>query len=193
MKELVIPFTIPNLEEIQAELLSAIYHDYKAPVETHAFSYPSIYIKKSCPKFTEWLMPKVKVPIRIFRYYITPPHTSLGVHIDGVNPTSPFGLNIPVIGTKNTYHCFYETSEDNMVLNTSSSYLEHISVKDESKINLISEKIEVTRPYVMNNSVLHGVQNNSDEYRVMFTIRWALTQRNLDDVIDTSDLLLGQY
>jgi hypothetical protein len=193
MKELVIPFTIPNLEEIQAELLSAIYHDYKVSTKTHAFSYPSGYIKKFCPKFAEWLMPKVKAPIRIFRYYITPPRTSLGAHIDGVNPTSPFGLNIPVIGTKNTYHCFYETSEDNIVSNTSSRYLEHISVKDESKLNLISEKIEVMRPYVMNNSVLHGVQNNSDEYRVMFTIRWALTQNNLDDVIDTSDLLLGQY
>jgi hypothetical protein len=193
MKELAIPFTIPNLEEIQLELLSAICHDYKKNVNTYAFSYSSDYMIKHCPKFMEWLIPKIRKPIRLFRYYITPPHTSLGVHIDGINPTSPFGLNIPIIGTKNTYHCFYETTKDNMIPSKLNSYLEHISVKDESKLNLISEKIEVIRPYVMNNSVLHSVQNNSNEYRVMFTLRWDLTQRNLDDVIDTRDLLLGQY
>lgn len=193
MKELAIPFTVPNLEQVQAELLSAIDHDYKAVKGTHAFSYPIEHMLARCPNFMSWLVPKIKAPVRIFRYYITPPHTSLGVHIDGVNPTSPFGLNIPVAGTKNTYHSYYETTEDNMIPYSVDGYLGHIAVKDESKLKLISDRIEVMRPYVMNNSVLHGVQNESDEYRVMFTIRWRLTQRVLEDVIDTSELMLGHY
>jgi hypothetical protein len=194
MNELSIPFTIPKLEEIQTELLCAINHDYKKVVGTHAFSYTYDYMAHNCPKFMAWLMPKVKVPIRVFRYYITPPHTSLDAHIDGINPTSPFGINIPIIGTKNTYHCFYETSKDNIYFSTD-GYLGHIAVRDSSKLNLINEKIEVLRPYIMNNSVLHGVKNESDEYRVMFNVRWPLHDtlyRKLEDVIDTSDLLLGQ-
>lgn len=192
MNELAIPFTIPKLKEIQTELLLAIDHDYKTAVGAYAFSYSTKYMTQHCPKFIAWLRPKIKAPIRAFRYYITPPHTSLSAHIDGVNPTSPFGINIPIIGTKNTYHCFYETSEDNMFVANAGRYLEHIAVKDNSKLNLINEKIEVLRPYIMNNSVLHGVQNDSDEYRVMFTVRWSLFQRILEDVIDTSELLLEQ-
>ncbi len=192
MNELSIPFTIPNLEEIQAELLLAIDHDYKAATGTNAFSYSAAYMTEHCPKFMSWLMPKVKAPVRVFRYYITPPHTSLDAHIDGVKTTSPFGINIPIIGTKNTYHCYYDTPKDNMYAYSPDGYLGAWLVKDKSKLNLIHEKIEVLRPYVMNNSVLHGVQNDTDDYRVMFTVRWSLFQRVLEDVIDTSDLLLGQ-
>lgn len=195
MNELSIPFTIPNLEEIQTELLFAIDHDYKAKVGTHAFSYPSKYMTEHCPKFMAWLMPKVKIPIRVFRYYITPPHTSLEAHIDGVNPTSPFGINIPIIGTKNTYHCYYDTPKDNIYATSPNGYLGAWLVKDQTKLKLIGEEMEVMRPYVMNNSILHGVRNDSDEHRVMFTVRWPLHStlfRKLEDVIDTSDLLLGQ-
>jgi len=195
MNELAIPFTIPNLEEIQVELLNAIDRDYKAVVGTHAFSYSATYMTEHCPKFMTWLMPKVKAPIRIFRYYITPPHTSLEAHIDGVDPTSPFGINIPIIGTQNTYHCYYDTPKDNIYATSPDGYLSAWLVKDQAKLKLIGEEIEVIRPYVMNNSILHSVRNDSDEYRVMFTVRWPLDKtlfRKLEDVIDTSDLLLGK-
>jgi hypothetical protein len=46
----------------------------------------------------------------------------------------------------------------------------------------------------MNNTILHGVRNDSNEYRVMFTVRWPLHStlfRNVEEVMDTSDLLLG--
>lgn len=192
MNELAIPFTIPNLEEIQSELLLAIDHDYKAATTTTAFTYPAAYMLQHCPKFMSWLMPKARAPIRLFRYYITPPHTRLAAHVDGVNPTSPFGINIPVTGTKNTYHCFYDTPPDNIIYPTPQGgvYLKHISVGDHNKLNLIGEGIEVVRPYIMNNSVLHGVRNDTDQYRVMFTVRWNLFLRNIQDVIDTSDLML---
>jgi hypothetical protein len=193
MKELSIPFTIPNLEEIQIELLSAIDHDYKSVTGPHAFSYTSDIMAERCPKFMSWINPKLKAPVRIFRYYVTPPNTSLGAHIDGINPTSPFGLNIPVTGTKNTYHCFYDTPADNKIEFTTDGYLGHIAVKDESRLKLVADEIEVLRPYVMNNSVLHGVRNDSDEYRIMFTVRWRLYQRILEDLIDTTELMLGQY
>jgi hypothetical protein len=142
MNELSIPFTIPNLKEIQTELLSAIDYDYKKVVGTHAFSYTYTHMIENCPKFMEWLMPKVKAPIRVFRYYITPPHTSLDAHIDGVDPTSPFGINIPVTGTQNTYHCFYDTPKDNIYATSPNGYLGSWLAKDQSKLKLIGEEIE---------------------------------------------------
>jgi hypothetical protein len=193
MKELAVPFTIPNFEEIQSELLAAIDHDYKVD-STHAFVYSAQHMKIHCPKFMGWLMPKVKIPIRIFRYYITPPHTTLSAHIDGINPKVAFGLNIPVTGTKNTYHNYYDTPEDNLYSHVPTGYLGSWLVKDQSKLTLIGEELEIMRPYVMNNTILHGVRNDSDEHRVMFTVRWPLHHtlfRNLEEVMDTSELLLG--
>lgn len=81
-----------------------------------------------------------------------------------------------------------------MYVNTPKGYLLAWLVKDESKLRLISEKIEILRPYVVNNSILHSVRNDSDEYRVMFTVRWPLHKvlfRNIEEVMDTSDLMLG--
>jgi hypothetical protein len=117
-------------------------------------------------------------------------------HIDGIDPKLAFGLNLPLAGSKNTYHTYYDTPEDNLLVSPSKngSFLGAIVPKDESKLIPIQE-IEITRPYVINNEVLHGIRNESDEYRVMFTIRWPMhhTQwRTVEECMDTSELLLGQ-
>jgi len=193
MKELYIPFTIPNLESIQKELLDAIDHDYKEATVPHAFTYGEKYMLESCPQFMGWLKPRLRLPVRIYRYYVTPPHQSLGIHIDGANPTVPFGINIPVIGTKNTYHSYYETDPDNLEVRVPTGYLGGTHPKDLSKLKLTTE-LEIMRPYVINNEILHGVRNDSDEHRVMFTVRWAIHEklaRNIQDCMHVADLQLG--
>lgn len=193
MKELYIPFTIPNFENIQQELLAAISHDYKENKYPHAFTYSKSYMQDTCPLFMHWLSPKLKIPVRLFRYYVTPPGQSLDIHIDGTDPTVPFGLNIPIIGTKNTYHTYYETDPENLEPRIPDNYLSGTHPKDLSKLSKIVE-LEITRPYVLNNEVLHGVRNESDEYRVMFTVRWLVHKilfRNVEEVMDVSDMMLG--
>lgn len=195
MKELFIPFFIPNFKEIQQELLLAIDHDYKLDKKPHAFIYSQEYMQDHCPIFMNWLMPKNRVPIRMFRYYVTPPHQTLGAHIDGVYPTSPFGMNIPLIGSENTYHIFYDTPKENLHFRLSpGGYLGAWIPKDDSIITPMSEGKEILSPYIVNNEILHGVTSKSDEHRVMFTIRWPLhptLYRNIEEVMDTSELMLG--
>jgi len=192
MKELYTAFFIPNFTEIQAELLDAIDHDYKAHDTPHAFTYNQKYMEQHCPMFMAWLKPKLKLPVRIYRYYITPPNQDLNVHIDGVGPTVPFGLNIPIIGTENTFHTFYELEPDNIEVKTPDGYLGGMHPKDPSKLRKIID-LEITRPYITNNEIAHGVQNHSDKHRVMFTVRWAIHPtrfRNVEEVMDTSELNL---
>ena len=194
MKELYIPFEIPNLELIQKELLEAIEHDYKVALRPHAFVYPEAYMQEKCPTFMDWLKPKLKEPVRIYRYYVTPPYQKLPIHIDGNFPSVPFGLNIPVCGWKNTVHTYYKTPKSNLVYaGAGSGYLGRTDLKDYNNVERIVD-LEIDRPYVTNNSELHGVANNSGDYRIMFTVRWAIHPikfRTVYDVMDTTELMLG--
>lgn len=190
MKELFIPFRIPNFESIQAELLNAINHDYKKIEKPHAFTYEENYMIEKCPIFMSWIKPKLKLPVRLYRYYVTPPKSKLSIHIDGTNPTVPFALNIPVTGTHRTLHTFYETSPDNIHYKTGQGYLGAMAPKDSEKLKKLAD-LEITQPYITNNSVLHGVTNDTDNYRVMFTVRWLIHStigRQVEECMDTSDL-----
>jgi hypothetical protein len=191
MKELFIPFVIPDLELIQTELLAAIDHDYKANEKPHAFSYYDPYMMDRCPFFMSWLRPRLKMPVRMYRYYITPPKSKLAVHIDGVNPTVPFAVNIPLAGTKNTFHSYYETTADNITYKTGPGYLGAAQPIDYSKLKKIVD-LEIVTPHITNNSVLHGVTNDTDQHRVMFTIRWIVDSkiaRTVQECMEISDLL----
>lgn len=192
MKELFIPFNIPRFEEIQSELLLAIDHDYKEKTEPYAFTYPEAYMKEKCPLFMEWLLPRLKLPVRLYRYYVTPPNQNLGIHIDGANPTVPFGLNIPVSGTKNTYHNIYECELSNFVVAppANNGYLASMYPRNFEKLKLL-HSLEITSPQVINNAVMHGVVNNTNLHRIMFTVRWLVHHtkgRNVDECMDTTGM-----
>lgn len=195
MKELFVPFNIPNFENIQLELLNAIDHDYTLESKPHAFTYTEGYMLEKCPIFMSWLKPRLKLPVRLYRYYVTPPRNRLAVHIDGMSPTVPFALNIPVAGTKNTQHAFYETSQDNIERKTGQGYLGAIQPIDQSKLVKITD-LEILTPHVTNNSVLHGVTNDTDEHRVMFTVRWLIHPtlgRAVEECMDIQGLFDGLY
>ena len=157
-----------------------------------AFTYATAYMEKTCPTLMAWLNPRLKMPVRLFRYYVTPPRGQSGIHIDGSDPSLPFGLNIPVAGSKNTYHTFYDTDPDNLMKFNGGNegfYAAMLPI-DNNKLTVL-EEIEVLTPYVMNNSVLHGVRSESDDYRIMFTIRWPYHEtmwRNVDEVLDTTGM-----
>jgi hypothetical protein len=193
MKELYIPFEIPNLELVQKELLEAIEHDYKVAVKPHAFVYVESYMQEKCPTFMSWLKPKLKQPVRIYRYYVTPPYQKLPIHIDGASITVPFGLNIPVTGCKNTMHTYYKTPKSNLSYVGGAGYLARCEPKDYTKLEKVVD-LEIDRPYVTNNEEFHSVTNDTDGYRIMFTVRWAVHPtkfRTVYDVMDTTELMLG--
>jgi len=192
MKELYKNIVIPNFESIQQELLACIDHDYKADTKPHAFTYSEQYMSEKCPQFMSWLRPRCKLPIRLLRFYITPPHQKLGAHIDGGgrSPVVPLGLNIPVAGSTNTFMTWYECKPENLRTDNPDGYLGGVHPKDYTQLVPI-ESIEITKPCFTNNSIMHGVENKSDEYRVMFTVRWVLDHfigRTIEDCIKTEGL-----
>ena len=191
MKELYLPVVIPNFVEIQKELHNAIDHDYKEKTQPYAFTYSKSYMEEKCPIFMSWLKPRLKLPVRIFRYYITPPGKSLGPHIDGFKDLPvPFGLNIPVSGTKNTFHNVYECDPDNIEVRSPNGYLTGLHPKDENKLKLI-ESLEILTPCIINNSVMHGVVNKSNEFRIMFTVRWLIHPtigREVNECLDIGEV-----
>jgi hypothetical protein len=178
---------IPNLEIIQEELLNCIQHDYKSKTSPHAFTYNLEYIAKTCPTLTKWLIPRCKKSLRLLRFYVTPPRSNLSIHTDGGHgsPTVPFGLNIPVIGTKDTFQIFYKCSDDNIYGSRPTGYNESLHPKDITKLIPI-DRVEIVTPCFTNNSVMHNVENNTDNYRIMFVVRWILHEtigRQIEEVI----------
>jgi hypothetical protein len=191
MNQLIKYITIPNFEEIQKELLECIDHDYTLAPEPHAFIYPQSYMLQTCPKFMSWILPISKMPIRLFRFYVTPPGKRLGAHVDGAGSTTvPFGINIPVANTKDTYHIFYDCAKDNLLDKYPSGGL-GIKLPKNFKEMVELERLELLKPCFTNNSIMHSVENKSDKHRVMFTVRWiihAKIGRTIEEVIDTDGL-----
>lgn len=191
MKELFIPVKIDNLDKIQEELKQMLGSDYQSKGK-HAFNITLNTVKSSCPCLSTWLLPKLKSYPRLLRFYITPPKSFLGVHIDGrKNMPSPFGLNIPVFGCENTYHIFYNCDQDNIEDGDDERYLEGAVPK---KIDMLTEleRKEITAPCFVRNDIMHSVENNQDTWRVMFTIRWQIHStfgKVINDVFDIEKCL----
>lgn len=186
---------IPDFPQVQRELLSCIKHDYKENPTPHAFNYSKEYLTKTCPTLMNWLTPRSKMFFRLLRFYVTPPRQTLGAHIDGGGkaPLVPFGINIPVTGCENTYHTFYQCPPENIRPDTPDGYLGGLHPIDYNKITPM-KRLEILKPCFTNNSVMHGVENESDNYRVMFTVRWILHPtigRKIDEVIDTTNLFVN--
>jgi hypothetical protein len=191
MIELFKKVKIDGFDSVQKELLACIKHDYKSK-GVHAFTYDDNYMQESCPIFYSWLLPRLKLPVRMFRFYVTPPGEKLKAHIDGniAYATVPFGLNIPVVGTKNTYQIYHDCPSDNIQGGLKTGYMGGMHPIDIDKLKEIY-KLEILQPCFTRNNIMHSVENNSEEFRVMFTVRWILDPiigRKIEEVIDTTNL-----
>lgn len=186
MKDLWIPVNIPKFNEVQQELLNMVTIQ-PSVTKTFAFSVDEPTMIENCPLFMDWLTPRKKKKVRLYRFYITEPYGHLGAHIDGIKKLKvPFGLNIPVANCENTFHVFYDCEEDNFETEFKEGYLGGCTPKDHSLLNEIS-RLEITRPYFTRNDIMHAVENNNPTYRIMFTVRWQLhpeLSRTIEEVFD---------
>lgn len=182
MKNLYVPFEIPNLEIVQQQLLKCIPESYLTS-EPKAFTCDIDVLKENCPELIDWLVSNSKVEILHYRFYITPPKARLLAHIDGGGtvPTVPFRLNIPVQNTKGTRLTFYNTSEDNKQFSIPDGYLTSLHPIDYKKLEPI-ESLELLTPHFVNTSVLHGVRNPLSTYRIIFAVTWQLDHDKWRDV-----------
>ena len=191
MEEIYKQANIPKLDIMQQELLACIKHDWREK-GMHAFEYDNEYILESCPTFAAWVLPRSKVGIYLMRFYVTTPFTDLKAHIDGNEPTYPFGLNIPIVGNEGSTMDWYETTSDNIKQITFKGYRPAWYPRKPNELKMIAS-VETTLPYFVKTDILHGVHNQTDHLRLMFVTRWNHTQtenRNIEDSLHTEDLFV---
>lgn len=186
MNNLWTPLDIPDFAKVQEELAKMVLIE-SGVTKTYAFSVDERVMIEQCPTLMNWLTPRKKRSVRIYRFYITEPYGCLGAHIDGSKELKvPFGMNIPVANCKNTHHIFYDCDEDNIRNEFKNGYLAGCVPIDHS---LLKEKtrLEITTPYFTRNDVVHSVENNNPTYRIMFTVRWLVNSkigRDINEVFD---------
>ena len=187
MIELYKPLEIPNLESIQEQLLS--YVDAKYLIDKPiAFTCDKSELEDRCPEFIKWICDNSKIDVLHYRVYITPPGSRLSPHIDGggLKPIVPFRLNVPLSGTKGTKLTFYNTPENNKASSIPDGYLSSIHPIDYTLLKPI-DSLELIEPHFINTSILHGVRNPLQSYRIIFAVTWKLDEhkwRNVEDVFN---------
>lgn len=103
-----------------------------------------------------------------FTFYVTPPGLHIPPHIDGggiknLQDLSWYGLNIPIANTEKSETIFYKVDAENM---------DGRWPIDKTKIEVV-ESYTITKPVIINTSVLHSVENhNTEDTRIMLLIRW---------------------
>lgn len=101
-----------------------------------------------------------------FAYHLLPPHSNLqSVHTDSDH--FRYSLNIPLNEFTDNYMTFYKTSCLPTYLSDSSASAKAYSY---DQCELI-DRVKVTTPYVIDTTVPHDSENNTDEWQFIFLIR----------------------
>lgn len=174
MKELYVPVVVPNFEIIQNQLKNCLLARAETSLSPFAYTIPRDDVHSVSPLLVDWVESRSLKEVLHYRIYVTPPHTRLPPHIDGGGdkPIVPFRLNIPIRGAENTKLSFYATPDSNKRIEKPTDYLSSLHPIDVSKLKIL-KSLEVTTPHFINTGVMHGVKNNTSNYRVMFAVTWS--------------------
>jgi hypothetical protein len=147
---------------------------------------PFIWIKSNTPIFYNFIESRKKFPIRLCRFYITPPFDELTPHADGLtNYRSPIGLNIPISGHENTSMDWYSCPSDNFEAgNYGFNNITASRVIDLNKLQKIDSTI-IDCPTFVRTDVVHGVTNYKSTPRLVLSIRFPYSKQfgqNFEDV-----------
>ena len=101
-------FTIPSFDRIVNELLNiAEKANYTASKEVKSWVVPISDTLNECPVLKDFLQSRLKKPIQQIKFYYSPGMQGLGAHVDGSTPKIPFGMNFPLLNTKETFWCLF--------------------------------------------------------------------------------------
>jgi hypothetical protein len=129
--------------------------------------------KDTCPTFFNFVTSNSKIPVRLCRFYLTPPNELLDPHIDGlIANRSPIGLNFPIIGWENTTMEWYDCPKDNLVdgeygfgkINSS-------MVVDRTRLVKV-DSVTIDVPTFVRTDIVHGVTNLNPFKRLILSVRW---------------------
>jgi hypothetical protein len=179
-------FDLPRLQEIQTVLYNK-YQDSFTPMSPAAFLVD--WNAENFPVLYEEMIKIIKLPIVRARFFITPPHRSLDVHADGKSiKKNIFAINIPIkCAADNHYQIWYDyDGEIKKLLNQ--KYTDFNLPADVSRLKEV-DRVIVTKPTIVQIGTFHGVENHTDQHRVILSLRFNRTlpgqeTMSIDKIID---------
>jgi hypothetical protein len=169
---------IPNLAEIQAELLAVFnkhyYKDIFTPDWKRNFLYPGVLetIWGECPAWIEFLT-NMKLLDRwstsFFATVIGGDKTPNTVHVD--NPYKFFALQIPVLNVEDSYTAFYDVDYAGGIKGFISHYPDGVGFPEEAVIKEIG-RLPSNQPAFIDISVPHRAVVTHSNPRVIMTARF---------------------
>lgn len=199
MKEFYKKFVIPNYAIIAKELLDIIEHDFLSNSKVNSWIYPVDQVLDACPNLNAFLKPRLKKELEQIKYYCTPARQSLGAHVDGANIKVPFGMNLPLMNTRDTSQLWFDCPPENTItrslagtiLRDGEGFLSDVHVPKDPKIMPVIKTLELDVPAITKTDIMHSVSNPTNNTRLIVVLRWNLSEIDYsepEDVIDLEDL-----
>jgi len=200
MKLLYRKFIIPSFGRIVNELLNvAEKANYTASKEVKSWVVPINDTLNECPVLKDFLQLRLKKSIQQIKFYYSPSKQGLAPHVDGSTPKIPFGMNFPLLNTKETGHYWYHCPPENTKTIRAKSYTnsEFTALVDEVDIPIdrgimpILDTLEMLTPAIVKTDIMHSAFNPNETGRLIVAFRWGLENIDYsepDDVIDLEDL-----
>jgi hypothetical protein len=169
-------YELDNLDEIQSELLDYLNNNTKNRYEHSElrFSYIAVpnYHILNLPCLNETLRKTFAIKPSVFKFYNMQPGSYLKPHMDGTfnDPIGSFGFNIPVYNCDSVETIFYNCDETNITQKAEKAQYARLPI-DESKLTEIKRYI-IDRPSFIFTNIMHSVENNTANNRIMFLMRW---------------------
>jgi hypothetical protein len=161
--------------------LDADYAYKNGQYNTFILRYRRDLINSYTPTFIKWLRDKglTDCENRFSTYLFSPPNQceiSIKPHVDCYRKTVKFSLLFPLENCENTYTVFYKTDNINVIMNDDyknvqgffPAYGRYFGETEPEEIC----RVESTKPYILNTTILHGFHNPLKKERRINTIRF---------------------
>ena len=180
-------FDLDRLVDIQ-QIIYDKYCDKFKSIKPSAFMMD--WNEENFPILYTELSKIIKLPIGRARFFVTPPHQSLDVHADGrVLTENIFAINIPIrCRESNHYQLWYKYDGEIKKLENNPKYANFSLPQDVSRLVEVDRAV-ITKPTIVQIGIFHGVENHTDEHRVVLSLRFDRTLlgqqiTSLDEIID---------
>ena len=167
---------VDNFELIQTELEKATINNVTDNIRF--WDVPFVWFKENAPLTYEFINLRKKVPVRLCRFYLTPPYDNLQPHVDGLTTNkSPIGLNLPIIGCEDTTMDWYDSPDSNL---KDGPYgfngITASRVIDFTKLRKV-DTTTIDCPTFVRTDIVHGVTNFKSTPRLVLSLRFPYTQK----------------